>query len=69
MEVPEGRLEIVEFACAMAVSAVPPGLKKGDPLFPPLKRWAIINRPSGTSAIGTSPEKTGERSGLANGDY
>ncbi len=28
--------------------------RKGGVLFPPLKRWAIISRPSGTSATGTS---------------
>ncbi len=54
MEVPEGRLKMVAFVGSMTVSAVPLGLKKGDVLFPPLKRWAIISRPSGTSATGIS---------------
>ncbi len=61
MEVPEGRLKMVAFVSAMAVSAVPPGLKKGAVLFPPLKRWAIISRPSGTSATGTSEDMAHSR--------
>ncbi len=54
MEVPEGRLKMVAFVAVITVAAVPPGLKKGGVPFPPLKRWAIISRPYGTSATVTS---------------
>src|SRR5271166_4760021 len=38
-----------------AHSVVPPGLASSSPLFPVLKRWAKLDRPSGAGSCGPRP--------------
>ena len=45
----------VEERFASAIRAVPPGLARGSRMYPALKRWAKIERPSGALKSFTAP--------------